>query len=65
MTVLLEMLTRRHERLLRRLQAAYGMDPWPSARIDRIANLLVATERAIAQLQSVHERQHERSAHAA
>lgn len=50
--VLLDMLTRRHERLRHRLQAAYGMDPWPSARIDRLANLLAATERALARLQA-------------
>jgi hypothetical protein len=47
--VIAEFLIRRHARLRRQLQIAYGLDPWPSDRIDRIADRLAATERALVQ----------------
>jgi membrane protein required for beta-lactamase induction len=48
----LEQLVGRYSRLQRELSAAYSMLPWHSARIDRLANDLAATERQIAALQA-------------
>ena len=47
----LEMLTKRHFRLAQELSVEYRARPWVSSRIDRIANDIAATERAIAELQ--------------
>ena len=47
----LELLTKRHFRLAQELSVEYRARPWVSSRIDRIANDIAATERAIAELQ--------------
>jgi hypothetical protein len=50
-----EQLIGRYFRLQQELAAAYGVVPWQSGRIDRLANELVATEREIAALQPAEE----------
>ena len=57
----LEMLTKRHFRLAQELSVEYRARPWVSSRIDRIANDIAATERAIAELQSSTQRGDSRS----
>lgn len=52
----LELLTKRHFRLAQELSVEYRARPWVSSRIDRIANDVAATERAIAELQSSAQR---------
>ena len=48
----LELLTKRHFRLTQELAVEYRARPWVTSRIDRIANDIAATERAIAELHS-------------
>jgi hypothetical protein len=48
----LEPLTARYFRLRQELAIAYRSRPWQSARIDRLANDLSATEREIGALQA-------------
>ena len=52
----LELLTKRYFRLAQELSLEYRARPWVSSRIDRIANDIAATERAIAELQSSAQR---------
>lgn len=52
----IEILTRRYSRLREELSLAYGSLPWRTEWIDVLANRLVATEKAIAALQSAGER---------
>lgn len=44
----LGLLMRRYLRLRRQLSLAYSARPWPTERIDRLANGILATERLIA-----------------
>lgn len=46
----LEQLTGRYRRLKDELAIAYGQQPWPAGRIDRLAQEIAATEQAIAVL---------------
>lgn len=46
----LEQLTKRHFRLAQELAIEYRVRPWVGSRIDRIANDIADTERAIAAL---------------
>ena len=51
----LEQLMGRYFRLKQELSIAYRAQPWHSAKIDRLADDLAATEREIAALQPVDE----------
>lgn len=51
----LEQLMGRYYRLKQELSAAYREHPWRSAHVDRLADDLAATERAIAALQPIDE----------
>ncbi|WP_298835473.1 hypothetical protein [uncultured Piscinibacter sp.] len=44
----LTLLMQRYLRLRHELSVAYGARPWPTQRIDRLADRIVATERLIA-----------------
>ncbi len=44
----LEQLTGRYRRLKDELAVAYGEQPWPAGRIERLAQEIAATEQAIA-----------------
>lgn len=52
----MNVLLRRYTRLREELSTAYGRQPWSAERIDRLAERLVATERAIAALQTAVDR---------
>jgi hypothetical protein len=51
----LDQLMDRYQGLQHELSVAYDSRPWPSRRIDGIAEDLMATERAIAEAQAVDE----------
>ena len=51
----LEQLMDRYQGLQHELSVAYDSRPWPSRRIDGIAEDLMATERAIAEAQAIDE----------
>lgn len=48
----LVLLTKRYFQLTQELAVEYRARPWVTSRIDRVANDIAATERAIAQLHS-------------
>jgi hypothetical protein len=48
----LEQLTGRYRRLKEELALAHGEQPWPTGRIDRLAQELAATEQAIVSMQA-------------
>ena len=52
----LELLTKRYLQLAQELAIEYRARPWVSSRIDRIANDIADTERAIAALDSASDR---------
>ena len=52
----LELLTKRYLRLAQELAIEYRVRPWVGSRIDRIANDIADTERAIASLDSASDR---------
>lgn len=51
-----EELQRRHKQLRQALEQAYAQSPWNSRQIDRIADELTETERAMARLQMLASR---------